>query len=93
MVGPKLYEANWIDLQEAGYIARVKCFEVWCPMAPSFYQQYWRTDSHAQKMKLCVCNPNKVRALRRERGGRERESVCVCVCVSVCECVCAMNAI
>ena len=62
MVGPKLYEANWIDLQEAGYIARVKCFEVWCPMAPSFYQQYWRTDSHAQKMKLCVCNPNKVRA-------------------------------
>ncbi|EGD82528.1 hypothetical protein PTSG_03178 [Salpingoeca rosetta] len=62
MVGPKLYEANWIDLQEAGYIARVKCFEVWCPMVQSFYEQYWRTDSHAQKMKLCVCNPNKFSA-------------------------------
>ena len=32
LVGPKLYEANWIDLTSDGYLARVQCVEVWCPM-------------------------------------------------------------
>ena len=26
LIGPKLYEANWLDLQNAGYIATVQCF-------------------------------------------------------------------
>ena len=38
--GPKLYEANWLDLQEAGYIATVQCVEVWCPMTADFYREY-----------------------------------------------------
>ena len=38
--GPKLYEANWLELQKNGYIARVQCAEVWCPMAPEFYREY-----------------------------------------------------
>ncbi len=28
LIGPKLYEANWLDLQAAGYIATVQCVEV-----------------------------------------------------------------
>ena len=28
LIGPKLYEANWMELQNAGYIARVQCAEV-----------------------------------------------------------------
>ena len=28
LIGPKLYEANWLDLQTAGYIATVQCVEV-----------------------------------------------------------------
>ena len=28
LIGPKLYEANWLELQEAGYIAKVQCAEV-----------------------------------------------------------------
>ena len=28
LIGPKLYEANWLELQQAGYIARVQCAEV-----------------------------------------------------------------
>jgi len=28
LIGPKLYEANWLDLQNAGYIATVQCIEV-----------------------------------------------------------------
>lgn len=28
LVGPKLYEANWIDLTDQGFLARVQCSEV-----------------------------------------------------------------
>ena len=35
--GPKLYEANWLDLTRAGHIANVQCAEVWCPMTKEFY--------------------------------------------------------
>lgn len=32
LIGPKLYEANWMDLTTQGYLANVQCVEVWCPM-------------------------------------------------------------
>lgn len=61
LVGPKLYEANWIDLQEAGHIARVQCVQVWCEMTPAFYREYWKADvPHNLRLQLCRCNPNKV---------------------------------
>ena len=34
--------ANWIDLTNDGYLARVQCVEVWCPMTKEFYAQYIR---------------------------------------------------
>ena len=38
LIGPKLYEANWMELAEQGHIAKVQCAEVWCPMTSEFYQ-------------------------------------------------------
>lgn len=38
LIGPKLYEANWLELQNRGFLARVQCCEVWCPMTPEFYR-------------------------------------------------------
>jgi len=45
LIGPKLYEANWLSLQQAGYIATVQCIEVWCPMTAPFYEAYLNTPS------------------------------------------------
>jgi len=42
LIGPKLYEANWMDLTRAGHLANVQCVEVWCPMAAEFYREYLR---------------------------------------------------
>ena len=61
MIGPKLYEANWLELQKRGFLARVQCAEVWCPMSPEFYREYLGCKS-AKKMLLFVMNPNKFRA-------------------------------
>ncbi len=40
LIGPKIYEANWMELQKAGYLAKVECHEVQCPMAADFYTAY-----------------------------------------------------
>lgn len=61
LIGPKLYEANWMELQNIGYIARVQCAEVWCPMSPEFYSEYLRIQTRKRKL-LYVMNPMKFRA-------------------------------
>lgn len=61
LIGPKLYEANWLELQTHGYIAKVQCAEVWCPMTPEFYREYLSARA-SKKMLLFVMNPNKFRA-------------------------------
>lgn len=61
LIGPKLYEANWLELQKRGFIARVQCAEVWCPMSPEFYREYL-TAKQSKKMLLFVMNPSKFRS-------------------------------
>ncbi|KAN0061471.1 DNA repair helicase RAD25 [Thecaphora frezii] len=61
LVGPKLYEANWMDLAAKGHIATVQCAEVWCPMTPEFYREYLREKSR-KKMLLYCMNPQKFQA-------------------------------
>jgi len=58
LIGPKLYEANWMDLASKGHIANVQCAEVWCPMTPEFYREYLREASRKQLL-LYVMNPRK----------------------------------
>lgn len=61
LIGPKLYEANWMDLTKAGYIANVQCVEVWCPMTQEFYKEYLNASSSARKLLLHTLNPLKFR--------------------------------
>ncbi|KAL8303843.1 hypothetical protein RB594_002924 [Gaeumannomyces avenae] len=61
LIGPKLYEANWMELSEQGFIARVQCAEVWCPMSPEFYEQYLAAPPK-QRLLFCATNPTKFQA-------------------------------
>ena len=60
LIGPKHYEANWLDLQRDGYLARVKCVEIWCEMELKFYEEYLKTTEKKRRLKLYVANPNKL---------------------------------
>ena len=63
LIGPKLYEANWLELQRDGHIARVQCAEVWCKMTPDFFRAYLNQEKNDAKQRLLYgLNPNKVRA-------------------------------
>jgi len=62
LIGPKLYEANWLDLQEQGFLARVQCIQVWCEMTPHFYKEYLqkiKENKYRTQMALAINNPNK----------------------------------
>ncbi|KAL3092361.1 hypothetical protein niasHS_007570 [Heterodera schachtii] len=60
LIGPKIYEANWMELQKAGHIAKVQCAEVWCPMTAEFFDYYLKSSIN-RKLLLAVMNPNKYR--------------------------------
>ncbi|KAK7217678.1 hypothetical protein V2G26_005681 [Clonostachys chloroleuca] len=62
LIGPKLFEANWMELSQQGHIARVQCAEVWCPMPTEFYKSYLQASSHVIKRILCAVNPRKFQA-------------------------------
>lgn len=62
LVGPKLYEANWMDLTQQGFLANVKCEEVLCPMTAEFMAEYLKGGrGHHLANLLVTCNPNKFR--------------------------------
>ena len=61
LIGPKLYEANWLELSDQGHIAKVQCAEVWCPMTQEFYSEYLRESSRKRAL-LYIMNPRKFQA-------------------------------
>ncbi|KAL2110012.1 hypothetical protein VUR80DRAFT_1703 [Thermomyces stellatus] len=75
LIGPKLYEANWMELSEQGHIAKVQCAEVWCSMPTEFFDQYLKA-SYRDKSLLYIMNPNKFQACQyliryhEERGDK-----------------------
>jgi DNA excision repair protein ERCC-3 len=63
LIGPKLYEANWMDLTQQGYLANVQCAEVWCPMTAEFFREYLKSanKTHRVQRLLYILNPTKIR--------------------------------
>jgi len=49
-----------LELQDAGYLAKVQCCEVWCSMTSEYYRAYLEANPNTQR-KLWVLNPNKLR--------------------------------
>eukprot|EP00930_Biecheleria_cincta_P102545 TRINITY_DN942_c0_g1_i1.p1 TRINITY_DN942_c0_g1~~TRINITY_DN942_c0_g1_i1.p1 ORF type:complete len:554 (-),score=99.11 TRINITY_DN942_c0_g1_i1:5-1666(-) len=71
LIGPKLYEANWQQLQDDGFLARVRCVEVWCEMSAAFFAEYLQAVDGVDvpgsmratlQRALWTCNPNKLKA-------------------------------
>ncbi|CAM9418784.1 unnamed protein product [Chrysoparadoxa australica] len=68
LIGPKLYEANWMDLTNSGFLANVQCVEAWCPMTAEFMREYLNDAAtggspvtNRQRELLYILNPNKFR--------------------------------
>jgi DNA excision repair protein ERCC-3 len=75
MIGPKLYEENWLDLVNQGFLARPYCIEIRSPMTPEFANEY-KCGGREKDRLLYAGNPNKFLVLQylirrhEERGDK-----------------------
>jgi DNA excision repair protein ERCC-3 len=65
LIGPKLFEADWMQLTRDGHLARVQCAEVLCPMSQVFMKAYLNETHSRGKQFLYVMNPNKLACCER----------------------------
>ncbi len=65
LIGPKLYEANWLDLTRAGHIANVQCVEVWCPMTKA---RAWPRPAAPGRTRPHPAAPGRARRSGRQAG-------------------------
>lgn len=62
LVGPKLFEAGWKELEHKGWVARVQCTEVRVPLSASSRKQYAQAEAR-QKQRIAGENPFKIDVL------------------------------
>ncbi|MBD2862609.1 DNA repair helicase XPB [Paenibacillus oceani] len=63
LVGPKLYEAGWKDLEHKGWVSKVQCTELRVPMPERIRESYVRAESRS-KHRIAGENPLKLQVLR-----------------------------
>ncbi|WP_127531508.1 DNA repair helicase XPB [Paenibacillus kobensis] len=63
LIGPKLYEMPWKQLEQQGQIAELRCEEVRVPLPESAERNYWIGDSRT-RVRLAAENPNKTTVVR-----------------------------
>lgn len=65
LIGPKVYEAPWRELESAGWLAAVHCWEVRVPQAPGERLAYLGAESEHDQSRLAAENPAKIGVVRR----------------------------
>ena len=65
LIGPKVYEAPWRELEAEGWLAVVQCWEVRVPLAPGERLAYLGAETGHAQSRLAAENPAKVGVVRR----------------------------
>jgi len=65
LIGPKVYEAPWRELEAEGWLATVHCSEVRVAMAPGERLAYLGAETGHAQSRLAAENPAKVGVVRR----------------------------
>jgi DNA excision repair protein ERCC-3 len=65
LIGPKVYEAPWRELEAEGWLAVVHCYEVRVPLSPGERLAYLGAESGHAQSRLAAENPAKVGVVRR----------------------------
>ena len=74
LIGPKVYESPWRELEAEGWLAVAQCWEVRVPMAPGEQLAYVGAETGHAQSRLAAENPAKVNLVRRlvEQHGGDR---------------------
>ncbi|WP_440110833.1 DNA repair helicase XPB [Paenibacillus sp. QZ-Y1] len=64
LIGPKLYDMPWKELEQQGWIADVQCQEIRIPFSPELRSNYLEAEVKHQ-FRLAAENPAKLEVIRR----------------------------
>ncbi|WP_315793143.1 DNA repair helicase XPB [Paenibacillus sp. BIC5C1] len=64
LIGPKLYDMPWKELEQQGWIANVQCQEIRIPFTPELRSNYVEAEVKHQ-FRLAAENPAKLAVIRR----------------------------
>ncbi|MFB8375412.1 DNA repair helicase XPB [Paenibacillus taichungensis] len=64
LIGPKLYDMPWKELEKQGWIANVECQEIRIPFTPELRSNYLEAEVKHQ-FRLAAENPAKLAVIRR----------------------------
>ncbi|MCX7881786.1 MAG: helicase-associated domain-containing protein [Brevinematales bacterium] len=59
LIGPKIYEYGWKNLEQQGWIATAKCYEIRVPLSGEDFDTYLKA-SHRQRFRIASENINKL---------------------------------
>lgn len=59
LIGPKIYEYGWKNLEQEGWIATARCYEIRVPLSGDDFDTYLRS-SHRQRFRIASENINKL---------------------------------
>jgi len=65
LIGPKVYEAPWRELEAEGWLAAVHCWEVRVALSPGERLAYLGAETGHAQSRLAAENPAKVAVVRR----------------------------
>ncbi len=65
LIGPKLYEAPWRELEAQGWLATVSCREIRVPLSHAGRLDYAQAQSTQARSRLAAENPAKTSLVRR----------------------------
>jgi DNA excision repair protein ERCC-3 len=76
LVGPKLYEGSWKELEESGWISEAVLREIRVPFSPELETAYMKADPR-QKVRLAAENPRKIPLIEEIMNRHEDEQILI----------------
>lgn len=77
LIGPRVYEAPWRELERQGWLASAQCVEVRVPMPDERRLAYARARTRHANARLSAENPAKVALVRQLAGQHRKDRVLV----------------
>lgn len=76
LIGPKLYELSWKELESQGWIQKAACLEIRVPFSAKDRASYQQANQR-QKYRLAAVNPAKIEVLNHLLKQHHREQILI----------------
>lgn len=65
LIGPPVYEKGWMEMAQAGFIAKAKAYEILVPMTNRIERRYSHSYDEREKYIMASTNPSKLPVIKK----------------------------